>query len=253
MKETSGYPTKIVSWVAIIWVLLLLWYLSPLPYLLNWGMFNSSEIRFISLAFAVFIGLAHVPTIQEKQPKPINNWLLLWGTIGAISVSYQYFIYLDLNLMEASLEPLVLAMSVIGLISLIDAARRSVALPVALLAAGLVGYAAFGAGIGDYYWKADFERLISHYWLTSEGVFGLTLGVVISSVFIGLVIGAGLDRLRFGYQFLKILYAYVLGSNEDQQNGGFPNWLEGRVWTWTFGLLHWVFFRNWVRSIFGIR
>jgi len=47
---------KVIIGVLIAWSVFQLWYASPIPFALNFGIFNEDQAKFIHLAFATFLG-----------------------------------------------------------------------------------------------------------------------------------------------------------------------------------------------------
>ena len=234
IREIDGRPEKFVFWVAVAWALFQLWLASPLPYYFKWGIFNSTEARSVSLAFAVFLGLSCYPIVQGRRERPIQHWEIFLALLGAGTAAYMFLFFEDLSNRAGAYSPLDLATGTIGLILLIDAARRAIALPVAIAAVGCIGYAVFGSGIGEKIWEVSFERLVTHYWLTTEGVFGISLGIAVSMVFLGVVLGSGLDRLNFGDRFIGWIFRLYSANRNSDGITSIPRWLRGRTWTWVF-------------------
>ena len=58
---------KIVSAIAIIWSLFQLWYASPFPFMLNFGMFKGLPARAIHLGFALTLAFLIYPISKEKK------------------------------------------------------------------------------------------------------------------------------------------------------------------------------------------
>ncbi|HKL26591.1 MAG TPA: hypothetical protein VJ910_10235, partial [Desulfuromonadales bacterium] len=54
-NPTGSFPRKVLFFVPLIWSLFQLWYASPLPFIFNILVFNSTEARAIHLAFAIFL------------------------------------------------------------------------------------------------------------------------------------------------------------------------------------------------------
>ena len=67
-NPTGTIPKKILFYVPLIWTLFQLWYASPLPYIFNFMVFNSTEARAIHLAFAIFLSFTAYPTFK-KSPR----------------------------------------------------------------------------------------------------------------------------------------------------------------------------------------
>jgi len=236
IREINGRPEKFVFWVAAMWTLFQLWYASPVPYYIQLGLFNSTEARSISLAFAIFLGLSCYPIVQAQRAKPISLWEIIWALLGAGAVVYIALFYLDLSNRIGAYSSLDLAAGTIGLILLVDAARRAISLLVAIVVVGFIGYAVFGSGIGENFWKISFEGIVAHYWLTSESVFGIYLGTVVSVGFLGVVLGSGLDRLNFGGRFFGWVFCPYSSTSINDGVAPIPRWLKGRIWTWVFAL-----------------
>jgi hypothetical protein len=77
-----------------------------------------------------------------------------------------------------------------------EATRRAVGLPMTVLAIIFLVYIMAGRYMPDViaHKGASLERMLSHQWLTTEGVFGVALGVSSSFIFIYVLFGALLDR-----------------------------------------------------------
>ena len=234
VREINGRPETFVVCVASVWVLFHLWFSSSLPYHLQLGIFSSTEVRSVSLAFAVFLGLSCYPIVQGQRERPIQLWEIIWALLGAGTAAYLFLFYEDVSNRVGAFSPLDLAAGTIGLVLLIDAARRAIALPVAIAAVGCIGYAVFGSGIGEHFWEVSIERIVTHYWLSSEGVFGISLGVAVSLIFLGVVVGSGLDRLNFGDRFIGWIFRPYSANGNSNGIAPIPRWLKGRTWTWVF-------------------
>ena len=52
-------------------------------------------------------------------------------------------------------------------------------------------------------------RAASHFWLTSEGVFGVALGVSTSFIFLFVLFGALLDKAGAGNYFIQVAFALL--------------------------------------------
>ena len=56
---------------------------------------------------------------------------------------------------------------------------------------------------------ASLERMLSHQWLTTEGVYGVALGVSCSFIFIYVLFGALLDRAGAGNYMMQVSMAML--------------------------------------------
>src|SRR5690606_7364078 len=56
---------------------------------------------------------------------------------------------------------------------------------------------------------ASLERLVSHMWLTTEGVYGVALGVSLSYIFVFVLLGSLLDRGGAGNYMMQVSFALL--------------------------------------------
>jgi len=198
--------------VCIAWSLFQLWYASPLPFLIGPVVLNSTQARSIHLAFAIFLAYLLFPLIRGR-PSQIGrglDWIL--AIIAAFCGAYLYLFYEQISGRPASPTWFDTAVGSVGLLLLLEATRRAIGLPLVIVALVFLSYVFFGNSdiLPDVIrWKgADLERAINHQWST-EGVFGVPIGVSTSFVFLFVLFGALLDRAGAGNFFIKIAYALL--------------------------------------------
>ncbi|WP_258271083.1 TRAP transporter large permease subunit, partial [Escherichia coli] len=56
---------------------------------------------------------------------------------------------------------------------------------------------------------ASLERMVSHMWLTTEGGYGVALGVSVSYIFIFVLLGSLLDRCGAGNYMMQVSFALL--------------------------------------------
>ncbi|MDX1553503.1 MAG: TRAP transporter permease, partial [Marinobacter sp.] len=184
---------------------------SPLPYIVEFGIFNSTESRSIHLAFATFLAFAAYPMIRGRNVDhvPFYDWIL--ALAAAFAASYLYFFYDELSTRPGSpiTQDLIVALG--GMVLLLEATRRALGLPLTIVAGVFLVYALAGPYMPDVisHKGASFSKLSSHMWLGTEGVFGVALGVSTSFVFLFVLFGALLERAGAGNYFIKVAYAML--------------------------------------------
>ncbi len=186
------------------WALFQLWAASPIPFALGWGVFNDTEVRFLHLSFAVLIGYLSYPAFK-KSPRdrvPVFDWAL--ALAAAASISYLFFWYAELAARPSSPLPQDLIASAVGILLLLEVTRRSLGLPMVILAVVFLLYVFLGPYMPGLlaHKGASFARVASHFWLTTEGVFGVALGVSASFIFMFVLFGALLERAGAGNYFI---------------------------------------------------
>ena len=208
-NPTGAMPKKILFFVPLLWTLFQLWIASPFPFIFNVLVLNSTEARAIHLAFAIFLSFTAFPTFKRSPTSyiPIQDWIL--GLVGAFCASYLYLFYETLSTRPGMPNQIDLIVSIVGLILLLEATRRALGPPLMVVATIFVIYT-FG---GQYmpsviaHKGASFAKGMSHYWLGTEGVFGVALGVSTSMVFMFVLFGALLEAAGAGNYFIRSAFA----------------------------------------------
>ena len=210
-RQPSGLTAKILLWLAVSWSLFQLWLASPLPFIFNFGVLNSTEARSIHLAFAIFLAFMAYPAFKNSPRSyiPILDWVL--ALIGAFCAAYIYIFYRDLSDRPGLPITADLVAAGVGLVMLLEATRRALGPPLMVVAMVFLAYVFFGnaAWVPDVLqWSgASFSKAMSHQWITTEGVFGIALGVSTSFVFLFVLFGSLLDKAGAGNYFIKVAFA----------------------------------------------
>ncbi len=208
-NPTGSFPKKVLFFVPLIWTLFQLWYASPLPFLLNVFVINDTQARAIHLAFAVFLAFTAFPTFK-RSPKsyiPVQDWAL--GLIGAFCSAYLFLFYAELATRPGNPSQMDLVVSIGGLILLLEATRRALGPPLMVVATIFVIYTFGGQYMPEViaHKGASLAKGMSHYWLGTEGVFGVALGVSTGMVFMFVLFGALLESAGAGNYFIRTAFA----------------------------------------------
>jgi TRAP transporter 4TM/12TM fusion protein len=210
-RHPSGAAGKVLLWTAIAWSLFQLWYASPLPFVLNAFVLNDTEARAIHLAFALFLAFTAYPAFR-RSPRdriPVHDWVL--ALAGAFAAGYLFLFYDQLSNRPGSPTWYDLAISVVGMVVLLEATRRSLGPPLMIVALVFLAYVFLGQYAPDVLaWRgASLSKAMSHMWLTTEGVFGIALGVSASFVFLFVLFSALLDKAGAGNYFTQLAFALL--------------------------------------------
>ncbi|MGI9535609.1 MAG: TRAP transporter permease [Desulfocapsaceae bacterium] len=205
----GAIPKKVLFYVPLIWTLFQLWYASPLPYLFNLFVLNSTEARAIHLAFAMFLAYTAFPTFKTspKSYIPIQDWVL--ALVASLSSAYIYLFYEGLSERPGDPTNLDLVVAVIGLILLLEATRRALGPPLMVVASIFILYTFAGPHMPEViaHKGASLVKGMTHYWLTTEGVFGVALGVSTGMVFMFVLFGSLLESAGAGNYFIRTAFA----------------------------------------------
>ncbi len=209
----SPGPTvaKLILIVCLAWSLFQLWIASPLPFALGIGVFNDTQSRSIHLAFAVFLAYLAYPALKSspRDHVPIQDWVL--ALVGAACASYLFVFYRELAGRPGQPTTQDLVVAVVGVVLLLEATRRALGLPMVIVACVFLIYTFGGPYMPDMiaHKGASLSRVVSHQWLTTEGVFGVALGVSSGFIFLFVLFGSLLDRAGAGNYFIKSAFALL--------------------------------------------
>ncbi|MEH0667206.1 TRAP transporter permease [Vibrio scophthalmi] len=210
-RAPSGIAGRILWFVPLCWSLFQLWYASPLPFIFNFGVLNDTEARSIHLMFAVFLAFTAYPAMKNspRDTIPVVDWLL--ALAGSFSAAYIYLFYTELAGRSGAPTTLDIVVAVTGMILLLEATRRALGPPLMAVAAVFLLYTFGGPYMPDViaHKGASLNKAMSHLWLTTEGVFGVALGVSTSFVFLFVLFGAMLERAGAGAYFIKVAFSLL--------------------------------------------
>lgn len=208
-RKPTGLTAAVISAVALLWALFQFWYASPLPFELGFGILNDTEARAVHLAFALFLAFLAWPAFKgsPRQRVPVVDWVFAFA--GAFAGAYLMLFYAELAARPGQPNAQDVVVATIGLLLLLEATRRAVGWPMAALAAIFIAYAMLGPWLPEVlaHKGASLNRLLSHMWLTTEGVFGIALGVSAGTIFVYVLFGALLDRAGGGNYMMQVSFA----------------------------------------------
>jgi len=209
-KPTGAVATALMI-VALSWSLFQLWYASPLPFTFNILVFNATEARSIHLAFAIFLAYTAYPAFK-RSPRayvPVQDWV--FAAVGAFCTGYIFLFYSELSTRPGQPITQDLVVAVIGMVLLLEATRRVLGPPMTIVALVFLTYTFGGQYMPDMiaHKGASLAKAMSHQWLTTEGVFGIALGVSSSFIFLFVLFGSLLDKAGAGNYFIKSAFALL--------------------------------------------
>ena len=208
-RDPAGGVGTLLAVVAVVWSLFQVLLASPLAnYVFPGDVINNS--RQVHLAFAIFLAFMAYPAFKSSPRNyiPIADWIL--GLVGAFIAMYGFFFYQKIVDAGGLADNMDKWFALAGLLILFEGARRALGPAMAIIATIFLGYVFFGSSeiIPDVIrWKgASLKKAMSHMWITSEGVFGIALGVSTKFVFLFVLFGALLDKAGAGNYFIKMAF-----------------------------------------------
>ncbi|MBB3329410.1 TRAP transporter 4TM/12TM fusion protein [Halomonas campaniensis] len=210
-RKPLGAPGKLLVGIAATWSLFQLWIASPLPFLFRFGVFNATEARSIHLAFALFLAFMAYPALK-RSPRdriPIQDWV--FAAVAAFCGAYMFLFYDQLATRPGAPITQDVIVGIVGIVMLLEATRRALGPPLMIVASVFILYSLFGPQMPGIlaHRGVSFNGLVNHQWLTTQGVFGIALGVSTSFVFLFVLFGALLDKAGAGNYFIKVAFSLL--------------------------------------------
>jgi len=210
-RNLSGIVGAMLFLGALCWSLFQLWYASPLPFSLRMGIFNDTEARSLHLGIAMILGYLAYPA-RKNSPRdriPWHDWAL--ALIAGFCGAYLYLFYNQLAERPGQPTAFDVTVAAVGLLLLLEVTRRALGAPMAILGSVFILYVFLGPWLPDVlaHRGASIERMVSHMWLTTEGVYGVALGVSVSYIFIFVLLGSLLDRCGAGNYMMQVSFALL--------------------------------------------
>eukprot|EP01031_Cornospumella_fuschlensis_P024588 gene24588-29707_t len=208
-RPTLPPATVIVKWLLII--------LSGFHfYTAGFGLLRETTHRGVHLAFVlglIFLVFAATKsdassTVSKSRLSiggvPLIDWLL--GLACAASVMYIPYVFDDLAFRVGNPDTMDVVMGSVLFVTLLEATRRSMGWPLPLIALGFTAYALTGPYFPGLlkHAGASWSQMINHQYLTSQGIYGVAVGVVATYVFHFVLFGVLATRIGLGQLFLDI-------------------------------------------------
>jgi TRAP transporter 4TM/12TM fusion protein len=188
-------------------------------YTAGFGLLREDLHRGVHLAFVVgliFLVFGFTRT-SEKTPRPSSALapggipLLDWIAAAAAVAAALYIpsIFHDLAFRVGNPTGVDVVMGTLLVVLLIEATRRAIGWGLPAIALGAMVYALYGPWFPGIFVHpgATWSNLVNHLYLTSQGVYGVALGVVATYVFHFVLFGVLATRVGLGRLFLGVAAA----------------------------------------------
>ena len=218
-RNPDNWHGACIAGLALIWAILQVLNASPVPALLaqwlgmNWIYVTSDTERILHLAFGLTLASFAYPLFKRSSRLriPWYDWLLVAAGLFATL----YLLVNSAAIADRSGLPTTtdLIASAIGITVVLIATFRALGIAMVIVASVFLLYVFFGDA--DIFpeamqWKgASFGKAMWHFWMQTEGVFGLALGVSASMVFLFVLFGSLLEKAGAGNYFIKLAFALM--------------------------------------------
>lgn len=207
----------LIAVVAFLWSAFQVWIADPqfqyarhIPFV---RIIGSDMTRPMHLTFALFLAFLAYPAFKSSPRRyiPWYDWIL--AALAAGCAFYIFWNSRELSSTARSGLPTQeqIIVGTIGLVLLLEASRRALGPALTIVGSLFLAYSYFGQGwlIPDLiaHEGRSFTGIINTQWLSTEGVFGIPLGVSTAFVFLFVLFGALLDKAGAGNYFIKMAFA----------------------------------------------
>ncbi|MDQ2942742.1 MAG: TRAP transporter permease, partial [Candidatus Dormibacteraeota bacterium] len=210
-REPAGKVGTILALVAASWSIFQVWYASPLPFIFGIGIFNDTEARAIHLTFAVFLAFVAFPAFKRSSRTvvPLSDWVL--ALIGGFCASYLFLFYNQIAARPGQPTTLDVVVGLTGVAIMLEATRRAMGFGMLITTGLFLLYVFAGPFMPDViqHKGASVARFVSHFWLTTEGVYGVAIGVSVQFIFLFVLFGTLLDLAGAGNYMLQVSLALL--------------------------------------------
>ena len=200
--EYTGFMAKIVAAIAIAFSIFQL-------YTAIFGVLDAQLQRGVHLGFGLALVFLLYPTCKSWSRHKLHPFDLLLAVLGAAAPAYIIYESQNLVLRAGTVSDMDLAVGIIGIILVIEAARRVVGIPMVCVVLVFIAYAFAGPYMPGVLAHRGLTpaQLVSHLYFTTEGIFGIPLGVSSTFIFLFILFGAYLESTGLGKFFIDIANA----------------------------------------------
>lgn len=198
--EHTGFLAKFVVVLAISFSLFQL-------YTAVFGVLDAQLQRAVHLGFGLALVFLLYPTRGKLMKTHVEDYCLAF--LGAMAPGYILWEYQSLVLRSGTVTNLDLVVGIIGVLLVIEATRRVVGMPMVVVVIFFLGYAFAGPYMPGVLAHRGLTpaQLVGHLFYTTEGIFGIPLGVSATFIFLFILFGAYLESTGLGKFFIELANA----------------------------------------------
>jgi len=178
-------------------------------YTAGWGQLLALKQRAVHLGFVfLLVFLLYPARRRQASQRRFGVADILFAGAGAGGIGYLLYHHDRLMLQAGRLGFWDLLVGALGLLLVLEAGRRVLGV-LPFIALAFLLYPFLGEYVPGIFGVRRFplDRVIEHMWYTTEGVFGIPLGVSATFVFLFVLLGAFLERTGLGQLFVEIAMA----------------------------------------------
>lgn len=195
----TGFVGRLVSAIAICFTMFQL-------YTSFFGVLDAHLQRAIHLSFGMCLIFLLYPTRRSWSREKLHPFDVLLSIVGAAIPMYIVVTYQELVTRAGTVTDFDFALGTVGLLMVIEGCRRVVGKPMVIVALCFLAYAFAGPYLPDAiaHRGVSLSDLVAHLYFTTEGIFGIPLGVSSTFIFLFILFGAYLESTGLGKFFIDI-------------------------------------------------
>lgn len=200
--EYNGFMAKFVAVLAIAFSVFQI-------YTALFGVLDAQLQRAVHLGFGLTLVYLLFPMRQVWSKNKLHTVDIILAILGAGAPAYIVFAYRSLVTRAGTVNSLDLVVGLIGIVLVIEATRRVVGMPMVCVVLFFLAYAFAGPYLPGVlaHRGLNLDQLVAHLFFTTEGVFGIPLGVSSTFIFLFILFGAYLESTGLGRFFIDLANA----------------------------------------------
>jgi TRAP transporter 4TM/12TM fusion protein len=198
-RDLKGISRYIVGAIAVIFSLFQL-------YTALFGVLPAQLQRAVHLGFVLLLAFLLYPATSKSSREKLPIIDIILGIAGACVAGYLIWNYRALIDRSGAFTTIDIIVGVIGILLLAEICRRTVGLPILVIAGIFIAYAYLGPYMPGFlnHRGYSFKRIVSHLMFTTEGILGIPLGVCSTFIFLFILFGSFLEKTGIGKFFIDI-------------------------------------------------
>ncbi|MFZ2634751.1 MAG: TRAP transporter permease [Rectinemataceae bacterium] len=199
-RNIGGFLGKVIAAIAIAFSMFQV-------YTAMFGVLDAMIQRTIHLSFAFCLIYLLYPSSKKWRRDRIHPLDAFLAVVAAGVPLYITILWTKVLSQRASSGTVLdIVIGFIGVVLVLEAARRVVGLPIVIVALVFITYAFVGPYIpGKFAHRGvSVKSLVEHLWFTTEGIFGTPIGVSSTFIFLFILFGSFLEKTGLGQFFIDI-------------------------------------------------
>ncbi len=195
----TGFFAKVITALAIVFACFHL-------YTTIFGVLDAMIQRSVHLAFGLCLIFLLYPMKKSWSRSALHPVDAVFAVLGAATPMYIIINYQALLLRAGTANTVDMIVGVIGVLLVLEAARRVVGIPIIIVALLFIVYSFLGPYIpGKLAHRGlTVDDFIQHIFFTTEGIFGIPIGVSSTFIIIFILFGAFLEQTGLGQYFIDL-------------------------------------------------